>query len=301
MKDVRRIAVLAALVVVVVLAGLVHGTGRVTAHRAMSAIPPTGHGKVTYQRPDGVRPRGVRPATLGSISEAGGTFHGLTPCRIVDTRRTTAGPIAANTSRDFFGIGPLTDQGASLDDCGLPVTATAFVLNITATSPRGRGELRVWPFGGPVPLASLVSFRTGTSIANAATVAICRDPAFGLCPEFDFTVRSSNAATDVAIDVMGYFEGPMSVKVNADGTPFATSFSVDSVSWLATGTYEVTFDRDITECTTVATIDGHDGELVLGGQVTVTPSSANANAVQIATFDYSGAWVGLPFSLVVSC
>lgn len=283
-------------------AGWVIGAGGgASAQRSVHAAQPTGKGTITFRRDAAQRGHGVGAMTLGELSELDGSYHGVAPCRLVDTRNTLGGALAANSDRDFFGIGKLTEQGATLDDCGLPPTATALVLNVTAASPRGSGNLRVWAAGGPMPTVSLVNYRQGVSIANATTVQICRDPAYGLCPEFDFTVHAANSATDVVVDVMGYYEGPLMAKVNDDGTPYATAFSVESISWLASGAYEVVFDRDVTSCTASAVIESQGSGLVLGGQVTVSPRDGEPNGIFVATFDYSGVWTDMPFSLVVHC
>ncbi|MFZ9629209.1 MAG: hypothetical protein ACO3C1_07635 [Ilumatobacteraceae bacterium] len=301
MYYVKRAALATTAVALLALGWVSGAAGSATAQRAVVGTQGAGPAKVTYQRGDTMRGKGAHVATLGELSEENGSFHGLTPCRIVDTSKTPAGALAANTSRDFFGIGKLTDQGASVDDCGLPNTATAFLLNVTAASPQGTGNLRVWPWGETMPETSLVNFRKGVNIANATAVAICRDIANGLCPEFDFSVRASNSATNVVIDVMGYYEGPMMVKVNDDGTPYATSFSVDSIGVISSGSYEVIFDRDVTSCTASAVIESQGIGMVFGGQITVAPRMDNPNGIYVATFDYAGTWTDMPFSLVVNC
>ena len=54
------------------------------------------------------------------------------PCRIVDTRNTAAGAIAANGTRNFvaFGISNFSSQGGSATNCGVnPLSATAVAIN----------------------------------------------------------------------------------------------------------------------------------------------------------------------------
>ena len=67
---------------------------------------------------------------LSKVAQAGGpySFFPLTPCRVVDTRGPTGpqgGPaLAANTVRNFTIIG--------VNSCGVPATAKAAAMNITA-------------------------------------------------------------------------------------------------------------------------------------------------------------------------
>ena len=55
---------------------------------------------------------------------------------------------------------------------GVPVDASAVEMNIVAVSPSGNGYLTVWPCGTSRPLASILSFRTATTIANSFTAQV---------------------------------------------------------------------------------------------------------------------------------
>ena len=67
-------------------------------------------------------------------------FYTLTPCRLLDSRQA-AGTIPANGSLTFAAGG----------QCGVPPTAKAVVLNVTAVEPSTAGHLRLGPAGTPVP------------------------------------------------------------------------------------------------------------------------------------------------------
>ena len=127
-------------------------------------------------------------------SASGLEFFPLTPCRIADTRNpdgALGGPsIAATTSRAF----PVQSS-----DCGIPATAEAYSLNITAVPHGGLGYLTVWPTGDTQPLVSTLNASTGAVTANAAIV-----PAGG---GGDVSIYVSNDA-DVILDINGYFAPP---------------------------------------------------------------------------------------------
>ncbi len=121
-------------------------------------------------------------------------FFPLTPCRVADTRNA-AGPLG----------GPSLTGGASRDfpvqsnSCGIPATAQAYSLNITAV-PHGRlGWLTAWPSGQAQPVVSTLNSYTGTVTANAAIV-----PA-GSSGEVSIFVSDG---ADVILDVNGYFAPP---------------------------------------------------------------------------------------------
>jgi hypothetical protein len=119
-------------------------------------------------------------------------FVPLTPCRIADTRNP-AGPfggpsIAGQSSRSF-----VIPNSA----CGVPSTAAAYSLNVTAIPDTGfLGYLTIWPTGGPPPLVSTLNSYDGRIKANAAIV-----PA-GTGGAVSVYVTDT---TDVLLDINGYF------------------------------------------------------------------------------------------------
>ena len=121
-------------------------------------------------------------------------FYPLTQCRVVDTRNATGplgGPtLSAGTSRAF----PV--QSSS---CGIPSTAQAYSLNVTAVPQGDLQYLTTWPTGGTRPLVSTLNSPTGEEVANAAIV-----PA-GTSGEISVHVTN---ASDVVLDIDGYFAPP---------------------------------------------------------------------------------------------
>jgi len=130
------------------------------------------------------------PASAGGNGLA---FYPITPCRVSDTRLFN-GPLG----------GPMLMAGVARNvpvqsACGLPSTAQAYSLNVTAV-PRGPlGFLTIWPSNQSQPLVSTLNAPTGQVVANAAIV---RAGTSG-----DLSVFASND-TDLVIDVNGYFAPP---------------------------------------------------------------------------------------------
>jgi hypothetical protein len=129
-------------------------------------------------------------------SASGLEFFPVTPCRVADTRNATGslgGPsLEANTARAF----PV--QSSS---CGIPATAKAYSLNVTAVPHTSLGYLTAWPSGQAQPVVSTLNSSTGAVTANAAIV-----PA-GTSGEASIFVSD---ATDVILDIDGYFAPPAS-------------------------------------------------------------------------------------------
>jgi trimeric autotransporter adhesin len=127
-------------------------------------------------------------------SVSGLEFYPLTPCRIADTRNPTGalgGPsLAANSGRAF----PVQSSA-----CGIPSTAKAYSLNITAVPHGSLGFLTAWPSGEAQPVVSTLNATTGAVTANAAIV-----PA-GTGGDVSIVVSD---ADDVILDVNGYFAPP---------------------------------------------------------------------------------------------
>jgi hypothetical protein len=127
-------------------------------------------------------------------SSSGLQFFPLTPCRIADTR-DSAGPLG----------GPSLSGGASRafpilsSSCGIPVTAQAYSLNITAVPHGTLNYLTTWPTGETQPNVSTLNASTGAVTANAAIV-----PAGS---SGDVSIFVYNGA-DVIIDTNGYFAPP---------------------------------------------------------------------------------------------
>jgi len=124
------------------------------------------------------------------------------PCRVVDTR-VVGGVIAAGGSRAFQVAGTgvnFVAQGGTAGGCGIPAGVTAAEVTVTAISPSGSGYLRVAPNDGSNPTATFLSYSSGIGIANTGTVTMS---AAGDLK--DLLVRNFVGATQLVIDVQGYF------------------------------------------------------------------------------------------------
>ena len=119
-------------------------------------------------------------------------FVPVTPCRVADTRNAT-GP--------FGGPELIPGQTRTIvipnSLCGIPATATAYSVNVTAI-PAGRlNGLTIWPTGQAQPLLSTLNSSTyGAIVANAAIVAAGTNGAISVYV---------TDPTQVVLDINGYF------------------------------------------------------------------------------------------------
>jgi hypothetical protein len=127
------------------------------------------------------------------------SFYSLAPCRVIDTRGAvgpTGGPaLAANATRSFPVLGA----------CGLPADAKAVTFNITVTQPTDFGDLRVYPFSVPEPLASVINWVTSDfAVANGAIVPVTAGTN-NITVKCDM-VAGSTGTVHLVVDVTGYFK-----------------------------------------------------------------------------------------------
>ena len=134
------------------------------------------------------------------------TYIPVTPCRIVDTRKTSAGMIGASTKRDFHVFGDsdtIGDQGGDAAGCLSPLSLgepLAAHINMVAVNPTGKGNLTAFPVGTGVNRGLSVNYnKIGTNLANAGTVQTVTGGGA------DITVASNYSSAHTAIDVLGYY------------------------------------------------------------------------------------------------
>ncbi|MFP5288397.1 MAG: pre-peptidase C-terminal domain-containing protein, partial [Thermoanaerobaculia bacterium] len=129
-------------------------------------------------------------ATWSSPPDAGTDFFTLAPCRVFDSRSGSA----------LLSLVPRVIQIAGL--CGVPSTAKAVAVNVTAVSPTGLGYLTLWP-GGTMPLASVLNYEAGRTRANNAVQALAGDGSGTLSAR---AFVAGDGQVHLVIDVVGYFE-----------------------------------------------------------------------------------------------
>ena len=116
------------------------------------------------------------------------------PDRVLDTRVGIGGPVAKLTGAGR--VLQLTGVG------GVPDTATAVVVNLTATQASLSGFVTAYPCSGSAPLVSNLNFTPNANVANLAIVKL--SPGGQLC-------LISNTDVDVIADVTAYLNADSSI------------------------------------------------------------------------------------------
>jgi glucose/arabinose dehydrogenase len=121
-------------------------------------------------------------------------YHTVASCRLVDTRQPpgpAGGPaLASGTPRTFTVAGT----------CGVPATAVAVAINLTAVASTAAGNLTVFPAGTFQPPTSNLNFAAGQTRSNNAVVQL---QAGGVTISY---TAAGGATVQVIVDVVGYLE-----------------------------------------------------------------------------------------------
>ena len=117
-------------------------------------------------------------------------FYTVPPCRLVDTRAADAPALSGATTRTFAIAGR----------CQIPASAWAVSVNLTVTQPSQPGNLRVFPAGTPLPLASSLNYAAGQTRGNDMILSLnAAGEAQVFCGQAAGTVQ-------FLMDVNGYLE-----------------------------------------------------------------------------------------------
>lgn len=147
------------------------------------------------------RPPHGKVAIPGKALAAYTAYNALPPCRLADTRNVGT-RLAAGGTLDIRVSGPdMLAQGGAATDCGVPADAGGVVVNITVVSPDLAGYLTAYPYGATRPLASSLNYAAGAIAGNEVILPRTAGQAADVS-------LFSYAATDVVVDVVGYYATP---------------------------------------------------------------------------------------------
>ncbi|MGH7667258.1 MAG: G1 family glutamic endopeptidase [Candidatus Dormibacteria bacterium] len=125
-------------------------------------------------------------------ADVGDAYHSLTPYRLVDTR---AGSGKYGAGESLGSGGTLTFPVAGQD--GVPNTAAAAALNVTATDTTQASYLSLYPAGGTQPLVSNLNWAGGDTVPNLVLVPLGDDG--------EVTAYNHLGNTNLVVDLEGYF------------------------------------------------------------------------------------------------
>lgn len=152
-------------------------------------------------------------------------FWTVEPCRLLDTRNAdgpTGGPLlTSGTERTFT----LTGR------CGIPSSAVALAVNVTAIGATGNGNFKIYPAGDGPTETSVINFAAGQVRANNAILPIAGDGTVGVLAQV-----AGNGTVHLVLDVSGYFDPAGSeppgetIRVLSQGSPGQTGKDIWTTS-----------------------------------------------------------------------
>lgn len=137
-------------------------------------------------------PPAQRPAT-------GSGYSAVAPVRLFDTRPGQSPQAVRQVPKVPIGPAGLVVQVSDLPSTGPTGQVAAVSLNVTATNPTAAGFITVRPCSSSsLSLTSSVNFTPGQTVPNAVVTPV--DASGTVC-------FSSNVATDIVVDLNGWFSG----------------------------------------------------------------------------------------------
>jgi hypothetical protein len=130
-----------------------------------------------------------------AVADVDRGFYPVAPCRIADTREPPGpwgGPALPEGMERGFSVA---------GRCGVPASAIAVSLNVTATDPTGSGHLVVYPSQGSPSATSVLNFRAGQTRANGGIFPLDGAGAIHMSAH----QTPAGGSVHVLIDVNGYF------------------------------------------------------------------------------------------------
>jgi probable HAF family extracellular repeat protein len=136
--------------------------------------------------------------TYSSMPTAGGSYHPVTPYRVLDTRSTS--PVGGRSTLSPYGSA-FVDIAGSRTAAGLPPDQQilSVAVNVTATDTTAASFLWVDTGDGPILPQSSLNWAAGQTVANLVQIGIT----FG-----GFVVHNAQGSVDVIVDLVGYVSMP---------------------------------------------------------------------------------------------
>lgn len=129
------------------------------------------------------------------------------PCRILDTRTATEGPLSQGESRQIFvsGVPDYLYFGGADNNCGLiEAGLKAAVLNVTVVNPEAPGFATIYNPRFSAPNASSLNYVAGSIVNNTVVAAV----APGEVGSPGYVMLRSTRAAHYVVDIVGYYETP---------------------------------------------------------------------------------------------
>ncbi|MGB7758597.1 MAG: tail fiber domain-containing protein [Bryobacteraceae bacterium] len=219
------------------------------------------------------------PQQVGSGAQlrVAAVFVAITPCRLADSRSGSG--FGGNFGPPSLAAGETRVYPVPSGSCSLPAAAVAYSFNI-AVVPAGSTMrwLTAWPDGETMPVLATLNDKAGVVTSNAAIVAAGNNGAIDIYVE---------DATDVILDVNGYYALPGSLPMSGTAAAPALTFGDTTTGLYSTVGGSVSIAA---EGNTAATVNSTGlsvpGNLDFGGIITqsggaLLRSSAGTSSISL--------------------
>ena len=176
--------------------------------------PPAGTSRRPTQ-PSNPRPQAAAAAAAPIDTAVEATFTPITPCRIVDTRRG-GGMIARNAHPHLPGHRHqrIHRQGGNSAGCGIPAGRDLGLCRQSSRPARpARGYITIYPNGVAKPLATALSFATSDTRSSNTNATLGSNGQIRA-----YIGGTGHGATQLVLDVTGYYIQPLRAEVSSNGT-----------------------------------------------------------------------------------
>ncbi len=177
------------------------GPHEVAPNQVVTAVGPKGRARVYVSAPAHVLVDVAGYYTDYDSDIVGARLRPTPPTRILDTREGRGAPRAKVGKHGEITLGVSTTQA-------VPASATAVVMNVTATNPTDSTFVTVYPDGVKRPVASNLNLVAGETRPNLVTVKLGDKGAVRL--------YNHSGSVDLIADVVGYYENDAN-RASTDG------------------------------------------------------------------------------------
>ncbi len=226
-------------------------------------VQPSASGQISFYNSGG--PTHLVVDVLGSFN-GDGDYTSVTPTRLFDTRGTD--------TVEYGAENPVAIGGRA----GVPATAGAAVLSVTAVKPVKRGFLTVHPDGTAKPATSSVNVEAGATTANLVVAQ--------LSPDGKVDIYDAAFGGEVVVDVVGWLDTNQSLRARTPAPILPAeigktySLAIATEGGLAPYSFAAASDAPLPDGLSVAPTTG---------TITGTPTTAGAVTSAIEVRDSSGA------------
>jgi hypothetical protein len=230
----------------------------------------------------GLSPVSLMAQVAPQIEQPELIYTPITPCRAFGGIAQTPGQ---TLNFQITGAADLSGQGGPTKGCGIPASAKAVSINLSASS-SSTGKLTGFAKGTTRPNITSLNYQPNKTETAGTTVSIGSDG--------KISVYTSGASKSFG-DVTGYFAPQIAVFLRGDGSVVSATTRILKTEGSGSGQYKITVDRNVESCAVQVTPRGGQS-----GGVAATQD----NFIFTGTWTFvngTPTWTNMAHMVVVAC